>query len=876
MAEVYVTHPPASGFKMPGEPEASDGHPFPINEHQTGPVSLNQTFVFPVQKNVSAPPLSCERGPTSFRPPSHRHKPSNLSLSTLPPFEFGSNTKGSPVKNHPSPTRSPVRLTPPSTHHTGHRRGGSEFVGGVITHGGPVLVSTSSSDDLAPPAPPSPAKGPPLSRRGHNHRRSHAISQSDVRSIMQPTKEPYVESDHSTPSESAFPIRPPMPQRSSSHPGPKANSDPNLPTSSSTANPAQAQARPRVGFSDSLEYVPRPLSTISSETSSSMSTIRAHHSMSDSVSSFTNVGASSPPSLRTLSVSEVTSSPESLNARALRFNNNAIPTVDSSIAALDDLPLTGSPPSSELPLTSKDINTAPAEGHSIETQHYQPSDDDLGNPSNLPQVIDCTQMQPILPSAPTQVRPRTSPESMMSTKQQRVKSWAETFLHRREKQASSPSQSAVDSTRDDTYNEHSKPEFSLDGITFDDDTTMIIEEPAVSNTNGSKPPRQSEKLCLSPDISQPSPMIDLDIAMTTMDIGTEDTNDYFGKMMPGKRKLHSSGETGGFTGPGMHYHRRAESAPEMEPFERSRFGLPRFGSNPAMEDAIAEEEEDAIAEEDEDASPNPKQEELQPLGLGVNVVEAEANTTEPIPRPSARSVRGDGRRVIRRIATPPNAFPLLDPVEIVEPEEEPRFSTITKSSDESSITPTVSPDPFMQRPISAPLDSALQTPSLTYGTTPETPSAVSSADYQKTSFDVREPRIHTARSSMTDRVTLNSSRTGDFSASSVDDVPSLTSSSSTAMSSFPNRSSGSGQMLASTERSASLSGAVPFRSRPGTSSKRASLASLSKLMGGPHNRSRLNIAETLPPDSPDKTEKKRHRISRMMKFWKSKEKLMPG
>ena len=56
--------------------------------------------------------------------------------------------------------------------------------------------------------------------------------------------------------------------------------------------------------------------------------------------------------------------------------------------------------------------------------------------------------------------------------------------------------------------------------------------------------------------------------------------------------MHSSGITGGFAGPGMHYHRRAESAPELDAIDRSRVGFPRLGSDPAM--AIEEEAEEEL------------------------------------------------------------------------------------------------------------------------------------------------------------------------------------------------------------------------------------------------------------------------------------------
>lgn len=876
MAEVFVPQPSAPGMSISIKRDASDSSPLAVDESSDIPHSLNDTFVFPPQATPPPATKSHHRGISntsnpSIRPPSHPHKPSNLSLNNLPLFDFGFHAQGFSMQSNPSPTPSPVRLTPPSGHSGGHRRGGSEFVGGDITHGGPVIVNISSAEEDPSPNPPSPAKGPPPGRRGHAHRRSHAASQSDVRIIMQAAHDHHAVSAPLTPSGSSLEKSAAGPTRSNSHPGLAAGGDLRARISSSIGTTEKPQTQARVGFSDNLEFIPRPLSTISSETSSSMSTIRVNHSVSGSVSSFVSGGASSPPPFRNFSVTEATSlrptsvQTESSPTRSVECHEP--PDIEEQTRPVEPSSSTG--PSSvlhEVPEIEE-----PSLAISTDLQRVCIRDDNeqhYHSNTNLTSAL--PPQQPSWVYVPLQVRPRTSPETRPSNKQQRVKTWTETILHRKEKQ--SPSREKLeDATTLSSNDDSPNLDFMLDNITFDDDTTTIIEEPhvcVVSHPQSPKGFKLPPMGCLSPDIAQPSPMIDLDVALDTpSDLGSDASHDYFGRLGTGKRRLHSSGETGGFIGPGMHYHRRAESAPEMEPFERSRGGFPRLGSNPTMEDAIVEEDEGPNLETKNDNNG---------VGLGVNVVEAEAINTEPIRRSSGRSVGGNGRRVIRRITTPPNPFPLLGPVQIVAAEEEPRFSVITKSSDESSITPTVSPDHLAPRPASAPLDCALQTPSLTYNTTPETPSAVSSADYSKTSFDVREPRIHTARSSMTDRVTLNSSKAGDFSSSSIYDVPSLVSSSSTMLSGIPNRFSGSAQTTESTERAASLSAVLPSRPRPGSSSKRASLASLSKLMGGPYNKSKLNIAETLPADTPERPEKKRNRISRMMRFWKSKEKLSPA
>ncbi|CAK7273866.1 hypothetical protein SEPCBS119000_005877 [Sporothrix epigloea] len=57
------------------------------------------------------------------------------------------------------------------------------------------------------------------------------------------------------------------------------------------------------------------------------------------------------------------------------------------------------------------------------------------------------------------------------------------------------------------------------------------------------------------------------------------------------RQLHSAAGMTRFSGPGMHYsHRRAESAPEMPPFNRS--GISRFNNSTAMDDVFEEDEEE--------------------------------------------------------------------------------------------------------------------------------------------------------------------------------------------------------------------------------------------------------------------------------------------
>ena len=208
-------------------------------------------------------------------------------------------------------------------------------------------------------------------------------------------------------------------------------------------------------------------------------------------------------------------------------------------------------------------------------------------------------------------------------------------------------------------------------------------------------------------------------------------------------------------------------------------------------------------------------------------------------------------------------------IEIVEGDEEPRASALRKSSDDHVSTPALSTKLMSARPVSA----RMTTTSL-HSMTPETLSSnMPSPDFSRTSFDV--PRLHTANSSITDRMTLNSCRAGEQSVNiraSVDDVPSLSSSSSTAISAQRPRLSSSAHTRSSTERSSSLSASISSTCRPAITSKRSSMVSLSRLVGHAHGaRSKLHIEECAQVEISERADKRKgNRISRLMRFWKAR------
>ena len=846
----------------------------------------------------------------------NRARPQRLSLdhnpaTALPAFEFNPSASSGSITTPESPTRSPTRNRPIPTHAGGHRRNGSEFIGGDSKTGGLGLMSTSpTKGDGALPPPQSSRAGPTNSRRGHAHRRSGAVSSHDLSMILKPAGDRRGScSAPTTPSD-------PVTQRGFLTKSDRSISQPTLdsraletPTRDQSALSADEQRR-RVGFAETVEYIPRPLSTISSETSSSFSTARASHSVTGSITSIVSAGTSSPPSANTgrsmfdTSSEHLASRPrpktagpvmDSFQPGLMPSPDIAVPKRPFSASAMKDQPLDLVVPSQLPDWKFPATHSKRPDELSSETMTFAA---EAPRSSHILPLEELVAQRPrrrsVNPPHSSSNRPRTSPEPKITKRQRKATSWG-SFLSRRARSRYSEEKPIASRPSVSPSDEFAlEPDFSLENINFDEDTTCVITTPILERPY---PPRMQTEISIwKPRESSPSPdsdtlqMLDLDAALgpsSSPSFVPDPDDPMLGGFSAARRRMHSSGVTGGFTGPGMHYHRRTESAPEMA------INRPSFqGSKPAMADVFEEEDED----EDEGIEP-PKQwnikshdednmqEDEGALGLGVNIVDVDDVPIERMTRRGAKTLSEGNHRPTVRPQYSTNSISStgipeeISPVEIVRAEEEPRFSMVTKSSDELTITPALSPDPFVNRPVSAPIDFGLPKPNPLLATPETYSSAVSSPDFSITSFDV--PRLHTAHSSITDGVTLSSSRAGDHGVgaqASVEDVPSLTSSASTMMSGQPRRFSGSAYARSSAERSSSLSAAVPPRSHPATAYKRSSLASLSRLVGSSYGeKSKLSIEDRVQPDNAEKKEKKKgNRISRLMRFWKSKEKLGPA
>jgi hypothetical protein len=402
-----------------------------------------------------------------------------------------------------------------------------------------------------------------------------------------------------------------------------------------------------------------------------------------------------------------------------------------------------------------------------------------------------------------------------------------------------------------------------------------------------------------------SPIIDLDAALgpfNTPDMRPGGQGANNNNFSVATQRMYSGGRRGEFVGPEMRYHRRAESAPVMPPFDRSALGAFRLGPNNTVEtpDVFDEEEEDAFlaasqSPKNERApavtspvkkAPTPPPEDDQKSVHSNDTSDTESTTRAPAasnppvnPENAGLGIQPNDQFANNedseqtpaveepQIASTPFTSKPRSPVEILRAEEptsrgmgppspdvSPRFLAVDKRPSTSPVELMPSIPPFSLQPGVSPSESSFPSP--------DAPRSI-------------------AASSMTDRHFSHSYHhlPSDYPYASVEDVPSLTSSAST-MTNTLNRFSAASffpRARLSTDRAASFSGAGTRRTSQANASKRTSLASLSKLVGGPHSeRSKLNQEEKPPGDASEKSKKKGRRLSRLMHFWKVKDKEKPS
>lgn len=885
----------------------------------------NPPFVFPARP-PSAP--SSSSGTPGRRPQSaietndrpfitdgHELLPSRS--PALPAFSFnpGANLKPessmlSPPLSPPPGSQSP-RAIPSRPGGHGHRRGGSEFVGGSIRGGDAIAVMstspTKSESGFASPTLPPPR---PSGRRGHAHRRSAAISSHDLSAIMNPP------TSNSNPKGTSPPPSPADLDRQSPtlEPFPAAP----VPTPIKVELTTQASenerrlgavqepkptSRARVGFSDTLEYIPRPLSLVSSDASST-ATARPGHSLSGSISSIVSATASQPlepetevPLSQSISRPRSDSRPSTAGA-ILERTESTIEQIPASPRRRNSIPILSS-----IPDPAPDSSSSPSPTKTPKRWSFFGLEPFIGTASpkcSRPGSASSSQSGSHRGSAansssehvpePVLVEPhKKTPKTKKHKKQKKVKAWAGSILTRRTKARHLKSKTG--SRRSQTPPTH----LQVRGVEAAETSPAPLSAPMapllfVTESDDAEDSEPAKPRPASADDESAYPVIDLDAALGPFNTPLPYNPEWEAAQRagaPSKRKLHSAAGMSHFSGPGMHYHRRAESAPEMAPFEHARFGIHRFGSSSTMADVFEEDEED------EDAATRSKQsspssstdeisEEAQAANIDIRVIDAEQkqtvveaqSTPEESPKTTTKCEASSSLdNDTPSIKSQPSAQSLANSVTL------PQLPlSMPPGPDSSPVAPTeveyycdsAEPSPRrVPRKDLAPVDVALQLPSSSLA--PASPFSMthsSAFPSPRSPISYETNRMSTAPSSIADENTFQSLLMGEPGPEvrySVDDIPSLTSSNSTMTkdSSFaPHPRSSHGNL--SGQRPVSFSSMAFSR-------RRSSLASLSRFISSSHGeRSKLSV-EVSCDSEPEKKQKtsKAKRLSRMMQFWKS-------
>ncbi|PHH60407.1 hypothetical protein CDD81_1685 [Ophiocordyceps australis] len=558
--------------------------------------------------------------------PDFHFNPGASSLSDSDPSTL-LHPAASPTTEYPRSIASPSRLV-----RHGHRRGGSEFVGGSIRDGNSIAVM-STSPTRSESGCASPGLVPP--RRGHRRGVSGTISTNDLPTLF-PLPSFNIARGSSAPnSPTAFSLQNtliPMPtcDQAATLPDPIQTLDTSQPPSVCASVPSSPSAFPpapqveggsprqtrpgraRVGFSDKLEYIPRPLSLVSNDTSST-ATARPGHSVSGSISSIMSTnspgGRDSPASLNRNVIRDISDSRPSTagavldraagpqagtESGAFPKRRNSIPTLlvlEPYVTDVSRPAMTATKASrrwtffgleSNIRTSATTTKERPPSSSSSESASRETS-----GASSSDAEMDSTGMAPDSSATDQKGAKKLS-------KKKKVKGWAGSILPR--KAVKRRKRNKVGPVRPPT------PPASVSQLGDEEDEAVDHSEattipvvsitaapPTCAHDSTGQRPRSGDDSCY--------PMIDLDVVLGPFDTPLPRNLEWEAAQRAagdssGKRRLHSAQGFKGFSSADMHYHRRTESAPDLPRFESGRSGIHRFSSTSTMADVFEEEEEE--------------------------------------------------------------------------------------------------------------------------------------------------------------------------------------------------------------------------------------------------------------------------------------------
>lgn len=703
---------------------------------------------------------------------------------------------------------------------------------------------------------------------------------------MNPPAHPRADSAPVTPSEG--------PQFAFGHSVNKSMSQPSLRDAGAlqeTDNTQRPPSRARVGFSDKVEYI-RPLSTISSETETSLSTLRGH-SATNSLSSVISAGTSSPQSFRTgrPTLSTVEDEPRPSTAGAILDNQRNIKFADD--ATNRKRPSSAVSPTAATNPSNVALPTKRRSFFRLEPRRSDPSVPTLASASDLAlsAPIESPLPSPMVDDEENAEQTEKTKSRKSNRAPRKVKSWASSIIPKKAKHSKKvkgrastpPPQSSTDIDSDGSEDLDFEANFDVDNTVTIVSPTDATTAPKAQTDYASWQPRELKRV----DSDTMNPVIDLDAALgpfnTPQGANTRGQRGFAAH----RRAMHSAGGL-------LQNHRRTESAPELVPFELRNTAV---ATTSTMADVFEEEEPEDDATKSSEKSinlePATGEEHEEPEEPKIQVVETDEHQNGSsinwnfngglgLKRTEKKREQGSSEPCSPR--TLPDQLPSVeeathstgaDVVEVVEDYEEPRTSSLTHSSD-STVTPSIpANDTKEAHPV---MNLSLPLPQQNLMTPDTFTSSFPSPDFRSSQISFDTPRLGTAASSMTDYQAMPSPRFGEPGPElrvSVDDVPSLTSSRSTMTSAMQSAFPAFPSPRQPGDRSASLCSApsdVESRRR-----KRSSIASLSRLINTSSfgERSKLSI-ETRPQseymETPHKESKKKHkRLSKLMQFWKPKE-----
>ncbi|KAI0102886.1 hypothetical protein GGR51DRAFT_274188 [Nemania sp. FL0031] len=928
-----VSPQPSPRINLP--PPPNPPFTFPARPSSSAPSSLSRTTGRRHQSAIEIPKIGLgvdyeePRQPSAALPDFSFNPGNNLSPESasrrprpppLPDFSFNPGATPPADASLLSPQFAPASPRTIPTH-MGHRRGGSEFVGGKLRSGESItLMSTSptkSESGFASPTFPPPS-GPRRHQRGHSHRRSGAISSHDLSLILQASPNPSSRGSSAPNSPAAFHDHTFLnikDEKNVEETTPYASGTTTSKEDALVEKPSQSMpelspkpvARARVGFSDTLEFIPRPLSLVSTDTAS---TVRPGHSVSGSISSIAsitnsmNLDRDTPAILTTLAPRSTTGSrPSTAGAVLERTSSLHAPVEDTpspkrrnSILILNDLvqaepgSTVSSPTKTPKRWTFFGFDSFPAAGSPTKPRPASTSSSDTQtrDDTDAASSTSGTVAQNLEPSQ--NIAAAEEKKKSGKKKQKRVKSWAGSILTRKSKPRAQKSKARRRSQTPPITRLVKDEDMDYD-LSETTDHSSGTELGSRSNQSVSSHTKTSEHRRARAEDEVPYQMIDLDAALGPFNTPTRDPqwDEAQRTGAPPKRQLHSAAGMRGFSGPGMHYHRRAESAPEMPPFEGGRFSIHRFGSSSTMADVFEEDEEDdghardSGAEDStsesqgattgdeggdtDDAASTPRQEQ----SIELTNPQADLQAMPPTKRKESGSsldLPAPGKVRNANSSSSLHNEVIEEETFLVPARGEAVFTNSWEASDSAVPSPRKAPSQNETTPPDATSIILPGPPAM-----PISPYAISHSSSfpsprSPMSYDAH--RVSTAPSSVTDENNFHSLLMGEPGPEVVRlsvDVSSITSTNSTMTrdsSLFPGVRPRN--MPFHEQRPASFTTTAFGR-------RRSSLASLSRLISSAHGeRSKLSMEVPFENEAEKKSKPSRSkRLTRMMQFWKPKE-----